>query len=99
MIDPTQARIDDLSANVRLILTSVGDIQKETVEIRAILDRNTEDIEKHIKRTDALETLVTDLVIPIRVLKFLLVLAGGLSTAAGALFAFIKLAGLLRKLF
>ena len=99
MLDPTNRRVDDLAAGIRALLSSVDRLQETVAANTVMLDRNTQDIEKHIKRTDLLESLVADLVIPIKTLKFILIVAGGFSTAAASLFAAHQLFALAGKLF
>lgn len=92
-------RIDDLSAGMRDLLAAVDRLQTTVAANTVVLERNTTDLEKHIRRTDQLEALVSDLVIPMKVLKFVLIVAGGLATATTALFALRDLFAAARNLF
>lgn len=89
--DATQQRIGDLSEHIMAVRSMLEDVQKTTTANTVILERNTLDMEKHIKRTDVLEHVVSDLILPIRLMKFGLVIAGSLSTTSGAVFALVKL--------
>lgn len=93
------ARIDDVVDSLKYLQKSVDDLQVTTTENSVVLKQNTKDVAEHIQRTNLLQAQVTELFIPIKFLKFLLVVAGGLAGASGAALGLVNLIKVLRDLF
>lgn len=77
-----------LEEKVDRLQESTNHIKIEQVEMRHILARNTEDVAKHIKRTDLLEEQV---LFPIKALRWILTGVVGAAGAIGAVYGVVKL--------
>ena len=79
-METTNKRIDDVHETVLQIQETLLDMNKNLASNTAILQRNTEDLSEHMRRTDLLETRVEHTEQPIKFMKTLLILIGSLGT-------------------
>lgn len=79
-METTNKRIDDVHGTVLLIQETLMDLSKTLASNTAILQRNTEDLSEHMRRTEILELRIEKTEQPIKFIKSMLVLVGALGT-------------------
>ncbi len=84
-------RIDDIHEEIIHVRDDISAIAEILHKNTVILDRNTEDLAYHIKRTDILEEKVNAIELPIRVVKWSFLVAGALGTLFSALYYFLRI--------
>lgn len=74
--------MEQLRAEIVNIREKIEDIAVTLAKNTAILDRNTDDLAKHIRRTDLLEGKMEVALLPIRWLRVSAIVLGSLGTLA-----------------
>ena len=73
-------RIDDVHDTVLLVQETLMDLNRTLASNTTILQRNTEDLSEHMRRTEILEQRVEKTEQPIRFIKNMLILVGALGS-------------------
>lgn len=80
-----ETRINELVADVKQIAADISTIKTSIAANSIMLDRNTQDVAHHIKRTDLLEKRVSAAELPFKAAKLTVAFVGGLASLAGVL--------------
>lgn len=83
-MDQFNTILESILTDVRAIRENIDHVKEQGLRNESALIKNAADIERHIKRTDLLETTVDDVIILVKSLKLLAKIGTGIVAIVGA---------------